>query len=420
MPEHRSAACALLAFMLVAACGGGQSGASSAGAVRDSAGITIVENATPAWTDSAAWRIADTPALSIGVAEGDPDHELYQVRGAVRLSDGTIVVANGGTHQLRFYDADGALRGTAGRQGGGPGEFQLLAAVERLPADTVLAVDARNRRLSIFDPSGRHIRDVPLGGSNPFLFLSIVGALGEGAFLATAPTMRMGPDLLNRPVGPAVDSMQLFRVDSTGATTDTIGVFPGMHVNVRPVEIAGRSMPIAIPVGFSPATQVAAGPDAVYIGLSETYEIGVYSPGGALRRIIRKSHEPRAVTERDKKTFHDRVLTRASQSAAGRVPQIMEQMIAAMADAEFPQTMPAYGRLLVDPDRNLWVAEYRPSDDEPQHWTVFDPEGHLLDMVTLPRDLNVTDIGSDYVLGRVTDDAEVEHVVLYELIKPAG
>jgi hypothetical protein len=41
-------------------------------------------------------------------------------------------------------------------------------------------------------------------------------------------------------------------------------------------------------------------------------------------------------------------------------------------------------------------------------------------MVTLPRDLNVTDIGSDYVLGRVTDDAEVEHVVLYELIKPAG
>ena len=52
----------------------------SAAAIRDSAGVTIVENEHPRWTVGEAWRISPEPALDIGVGSGDADQELYRVR----------------------------------------------------------------------------------------------------------------------------------------------------------------------------------------------------------------------------------------------------------------------------------------------------------------------------------------------------
>ena len=80
--------------------------------------------------------------------------------------------------------------------------------------------------------------------------------------------------------------------------------------------------------------------------------------------------------------------------------------------------MPTFRRLATDTEHNLWVEEYRrPGDDVPS-WSVFDPDGHFLGMVTGPEGLNVTDIGADYMLGIVRDDMEVERVVMYALVKP--
>lgn len=40
--------------------------------------------------------------------------------------------------------------------------------------------------------------------------------------------------------------------------------------------------------------------------------------------------------------------------------------------------------------------------------------------MTTPSRLVVREIGTDYILGHSTDDMEVEHVLLYGLIKPAA
>jgi len=70
--------------------------------LHDSAGIRIVENARPPEGSRLAWRIGPEPSLSIGVLEGDEPHMLFAVRDATRLADGRIVVANGGSAELRF------------------------------------------------------------------------------------------------------------------------------------------------------------------------------------------------------------------------------------------------------------------------------------------------------------------------------
>ena len=96
--------------------------------VRDSAGVTIVENARPAPGSRLVWQIGETPAVSIGTEEGDPGEMLFDVRDATRLADGRIVVANAGTSELRVFAANGTYLETWGGQGEGPGRVQRVHA----------------------------------------------------------------------------------------------------------------------------------------------------------------------------------------------------------------------------------------------------------------------------------------------------
>ena len=85
---------------------------------------------------------------------------------------------------------------------------------------------------------------------------------------------------------------------------------------------------------------------------------------------------------------------------------------------EIPKTMPAFTTFVVDPERNLWVREYRRPGGDGERWTVFDSEGLMLGTLSAPLRFRFTDVGADYVLGIRTDDLGVEHVQLYRLEKP--
>ncbi len=122
--------------------------------LRDSAGIRIVENARPPHGSRLAWRIGPEPSLSIGVLEGDEPHMLFAVRDAIRLADGRIVVANGGSAELRFFDSNGSHLGTRGGRGEGPGEFRELGNVAPWPGDSLVAWFAPGWRISVFDGDG--------------------------------------------------------------------------------------------------------------------------------------------------------------------------------------------------------------------------------------------------------------------------
>jgi hypothetical protein len=380
-------------------------------------GISIVENTSPTWTDADAWRLSDTPVLTLGAAEGDSAQEFFQVAGAVRLSDGTVVVANNGSSELRYFSPDGVMRARAGRKGAGPGEFQGLLRLDRLPGDSLLAYDAMNRRLSVFDAAGRHGHDIALSSTGPFMLIQIAGRLGSGRYVAYSPNMRMGPEMFSRPAGPARDSVVVLLLDSAGTTADTLGVFPGGRVDVRMTELMGRSFPLPVPVPFSPTTMAVAGDTVVYIGTSDSYEIRVLSPDAKLRRLIRYARTLRPVTDADKHAYGERMKNVRMPAAANAM---MDQFRKVMTEVEFPEIMPAYGLLMVDAEQNLWVADVTASDDQPTRWSVFDHDGRLLGSLTMPARFQARDIGSDYVLGEMTDETEIERVLLYRLIKPTG
>jgi len=131
------------------ACAGDSAPSESTTTIRDSTGITIVENSAPKWTETDAWTLGPTPTLRIGGLDGAPEYELFRVAGARRLDDGRIVIANSGTHELRFYDADGTYLQSVGREGDGPGEFRRLRLItaygsDHLPCSTMASVEFRS------------------------------------------------------------------------------------------------------------------------------------------------------------------------------------------------------------------------------------------------------------------------------------
>jgi hypothetical protein len=390
------------------ACDAGSGGASSP-AVRDSAGIQIVQNSEFAWPEGQGWRLSEAPRLDIGVLEGDSAYQLFRVGRAVKLSDGRIVVANGGTHQLRFYDANGGHLFSVGREGGGPGEFAELMWVRALPGDTLLAYDWRNRRLSYFDAGGDFIRSLQLQFLNDMGgFPTIVAPFGDGSLLVGVQPFLIGDEIQD---GLRRDTTVYLHCDRDAAVIDTLGRFPGGEVFVRTAGGAETRV-MASSRAFGRFPQHAVHQDGFYFSTTDSYEIGYYSTDGELVRIIRRDQPNLAVTAGDIERYKEERLEDAG--GAWQPRDLVEQSLAHMP---FPETFPAHDDLAVDAAGNLWVAEYRRPGDERTHWTVFDPGGRMLGVVEMPERFTVYQIGADFVLGRWADEMDVEHVRLYGLIK---
>jgi hypothetical protein len=80
-----------------------------------------------------------------------------------------------------------------------------------------------------------------------------------------------------------------------------------------------------------------------------------------------------------------------------------------------PDQYPVWQRLLVDSEGWIWAERFRTSDENPALWTLFNPAGLAAGSVELPPDLDVHQIGDDFVLGVWHDEDGVEYVRRYRL-----
>ena len=179
---------------------------------RDSAGIHIVENARPPEGSRLPWRIGPEPAASIGVLEGEEPYMLHNAMDATKLSDGRIVVANNGTHELRVFDAVGTHVATWGRRGQGPGEFLELWQVERWPGDSIAAWYAPRLGMSVFDADGNYGRT---------FWLEEVGA----RFIFGPPATGGSVLAIHNPEG--ADTLVVQLRDAEGRVRSSFGTHPG-------------------------------------------------------------------------------------------------------------------------------------------------------------------------------------------------
>lgn len=389
----------LLACVVGSACAGGDGAGDGSGSsrsvVRDSAGVTIVENERPPLDSRLGWRVGEAPAVTIGSPTGDPAYELFRVGGATRLSDGRIVVANAGSGELRVFDSDGVHLESWGGQGDGPGEFGAMApaSVERWAGDSLMAREPFQRRLSVFSAGGTFGRAFRLQGR----YASAVGQLPDGRILARTLTSYSGgtpgTSELTRP------DLEYGILEADGSVHRDLGAYTGSELYVATT--AERTFPRAYP--FARRAFAFAWGDLIVITTNDRYEIRSYRADGSLARIVRRDHEARAPTRADLRDY------------VARQNPDRPEALDAVADMPLVEAFPAFGRVFVDRLGHLWVEEYRLPGEEHRLWTVFDPDGRILGLVEMPGSFDVTEIGEAYILGTREDALEIEYVDLWPL-----
>jgi len=374
-----------------------------ASTVRDSAGVRIVESLRPRLDAGRGWRVTGEPLFTIGVTEGASGYQFSDVVGALRLASGLVVVADGGTQEIRVFTVDGLLAWTVGGRGEGPGEFSGLSGIGRGPSGTLWAYDFALRRISWLKRDEGPLRSVALGPEPPVL--SPVGALPDGSFVLRQLWGAEGVASATR-TGLRRDPIAYVRFDTSGALLDTVAVVPGREVVIS-LE-GGRAVMSTPPFGRTSVGAIRSG--HVLIGSQIRFELEERMPDGTLARIMRLPDRDLRVTEED--IHHYEARRRASAPPGGQAAVERE-----LADLRVPELRPAFSELLVDAAGNVWMGRWEAEGSPATAWTVLDPDGIWLVEVSTPPGLQLRDIGEDRIVGVSRDELDVEHVVVHGLDK---
>jgi hypothetical protein len=406
----------LLFCGLVNACSGKPN--SDVFVVRDSAGISVATSRDSLWDSRIGWTVDTIPLVEIGAQDG-PEPEVFSgVSRVLRLNSGRIVIVDGASNEIRFFDPSGMHVLTAGGTGDGPTEFRAISRmVRRMSGDSVAAYDVRLHRFVVYDSSGTWVRTVEglptnVGGVR----LDFRGWLGDHDLVGELDIAAVAP--------PSRDFRTVtgkwLSLDIHDRAIDTIAAPPVSQWGVSP---EGGSRPVHV----LPQQVYAITNAGLWHALPFSYEIRHYSPGYGLDRLVRRSWTPQLLSELQKEGL------RAVIAGRLRMPGLAPEMVAnaewAIDNMIIRDSLPAFLALDVDADGNLWVQEYEdiltldqtrwPSANPPGRSarSVFTNDGRWLGTVAFPDRFTPHDIGVDYVLGVWTDELNVEYVRLYRIRK---
>ena len=337
------------------------------------------------------------PAIQIGNADGDSTQILFGVWGAARQRNGSIVVMNSGTNELRVFDARGAYVQTIGRKGRGPGEFTGLQAMEVIRGDTIVTYDVFLGRITWFTPKGQLARTIPVNPLGNGVLPRAAGFLSDGRMLAhTDFDRRFGK-------GPRRDTVTYVLYDVKGTPTDTLGRYAGEEeFFLSTSEFSTRRAVI-----FGRAVFAHAEGNTIAVGTNDEYSFDLFDARGKRTATVREALAPVRVRKNDVDAANEVWLTgmRAEQR------QRMEPRI-----KEFParETLPAYQDLLIGRDGAVWTG-VAGLPGAARVFTVRLPGNAGKRQVVLPAGFFPLEAGTDYIMGRVRDEFGVEYVNVYKL-----
>ena len=352
----------------------------------------------------ASWSLSDEPAVVIGGADEREGYLLHQVVAAIRLGDGRIVVLNGSSLELKYYDPEGVHLLDAGGEGKGPGEFQWFWGATRLPGDSILVLSGTG--LTRFGPDGRYASSIPFespppgecrwnieGGQRPLadgsilaVFMVFVGIYGN--WRCPRPSEAQPPALVGR------------FIPTTGVF-DTIAELPGVEESYGDSRYAHpRNLVYAV------------ADDGVYLGDTGSDTILVMSMTGDTIATLPVPFEPAPVPA-----------------------DAREETGSTRRTIIYPDHYPRFARLVAGPGNRVWVMAYPPLKEPVWHWDVVNArrfrrtedggarwrvvgrDGLVIAELRTPEGFFLLEVGDDHVLGVSKDELDRESVRLYRLTR---
>lgn len=369
------------------------------------------------------WSLSDEPHVVIGGADEREGYLLHRVAAATRLGDGRIVVANGGSLELRYYDSEGSHLLSAGGEGEGPGELTPpLDHFTRLAGDSILVASWRSGFIR-FGPDGGYASSIPYELPPRGRCWEFEGndLLPDGSLLLRYSGISRFADTdepcsRSSAVRPPVVFGRYMPGTATGI--DTIAVMPGFERTGSPYDLYAYAEDLVFGVAF----------DRLYLGDTGSDAILVMSFLGDTIGTVPVPFEPAPVpADAREKAFEDVTVT-------GLDPTSMEPRARTERTTfVYSDHYPRYARLVADPHDRVWVMAYPPLRnpafphelthttvarrlDEGALWRVVDQDGVIGELRT-PPGFFLLEVGDDYVLGLHKDELQRESVRLYRLVR---
>ncbi|HEY0023079.1 MAG TPA: 6-bladed beta-propeller [Longimicrobium sp.] len=337
--------------------------------------------------------------LVLGGDDSPANATFVDVSDIATSASGEIYVVDAGDRAVKVYTSSGRFVRRFGRQGGGPGEFQLPSG---LRVDTLVRVsDLGQQRMSLFTLDGRHLQTVrsPQIGDTPLLQMtplrngSTVGATPARMGVSGSGSTRVGSPyvavLTIRQGSPPDTLLRLHSGVSTFHPRDGLVPFGGIDSHV------GRGGAHAV-LGDS----LVATADG-YSGEVRWYR----ADRGGLT------------------LFRTRLLpSRSRPVAAGDVQRIRRSLYAESPDlprglvVEPPPRISVATQAVFSTDGALWIRNTA-GKGHAHVWTVFDQAGDIALRLSLPAGFELRHVRGDrlYGIARTENDVPVIHV--YRLVQ---
>jgi hypothetical protein len=380
--------------------------------VRDSAGIEIVENQGSRSGIANRWVVSKEPIIRIGSRAGVEAEQFSYIRGVSRTANGEIVVLEGLTSELRFFDSLGTHRNTVGGQGEGPGEFRQAYQLGRLGGDTLAVWDIQARSLNLFLEDGTYLHRERILPRSLFpavewsSFCYSLPLLPNGAVLNCAQETGVteGPQQTDDE-GLHRSGVRLLAARRDLTTLDTLGVFLGPEHFV--LEKGGGVITDGSPPFPSRGyLAVSVEPLRLYLANNPEYSIEVWVPGPGLTRVVRRNGARWAPSQEEVDAAWAAVSADVGEEFTGRVKAI----------SPTPSLIPAVSGLVAGPGGELWVRRgARPESPTFVVLDVFDGSGVFLGEVEIPAEFDIKEVGDDFLLGIRLDEFDIPFVELYSL-----
>lgn len=375
--------------------------------VRDSANIRVAESAAPALGPDDVWTVSDEPILQIGKAEGEEPYLFSRIRSVFRINGNRIVVCDGTTRTIRLFSSSGEFLWETGGSGDGPGEFRMLVGCHRF-SDGFAGVDRGSTQL--FGSDGSFMASVSfpsLGNGLPYG----LGVFSDGSALLLSNSRDRTPGL-------NLESANAFHLSHEGLVIDSLIGVPYARRVVGPEMSYSQA--------FGPQAQFLPAGGKLFFGWPQEYSIEVYDESWQLEKRIRRSWEPRSVSSEDREWWTSTLINGPMPGGGEPTPAALQARRRIAEIQIFPADHSAFDLLKMDTEGFLWVRRTHPRF-EPSHfnplentsiqriWDVFDLEGRWLTSVSPPVDLEIHDIGRDYIMGIWRDDLGIEYVRVHSL-----
>jgi hypothetical protein len=326
-----------------------------------------------------------------------------------------LFIVDGSDPGIRLFDSAGRLIRSTGRLGIGPGELAEIWRVFRLAGDTI-AVATEGQQILLFTGAGDFVRAFAPRDVHSYAYAMFADG-GIVAVPRVPSTADISPASPSRGAGPRTTirpAYQPFRIaDREGRSLLDLG---RMESSIR-----GQGWQAL----YGPRRYHAAR-ERYYTAFGAEYSIGVRSTKGALIQIVRRDVQPDPVTTAQSEQAKNAILEKT------RGTDLEEHFSSLVPQMESVPYHPLISEILVDASEHLWVREYRIQQDgidrsepqsasagEPQRYNIVSTDGQWRGSVDGPAQLQLTDLGEDYIAGMRRDEDLVESGRVYGLARGA-